>query len=54
MDNGHARIGGGIGGAGASTGIVCGWAVVSAGTGEADAGDTSRMPRVIRLRACGL
>ena len=30
------RVGGRIGGAGASTGVVCGWAVVSAGTGEAD------------------
>ena len=45
MDNGHARVGGGTGGASASTGVVCRWAAVSAGTGEAD---------VIRLGACSL
>ena len=45
MNNGHARVRGGTGGASASTRVVCRLAGVSAGTGEAD---------VIRLGACSL
>jgi hypothetical protein len=42
MDNGHARERvGGVGDAGAKSGVVCGWAGVSACVGEADEGDAS-------------
>jgi hypothetical protein len=37
MDNGHARER--VGDAGASSGVVFGWAGVSASVGEADVGD---------------
>jgi len=42
MDNSGERVRvRGVGGAGASSGAVCGWAGVSASVGEADAGDAS-------------
>jgi hypothetical protein len=42
MDNGHARkrVEGVVRGAGANSGVVCGWTGVS--VGEADAGDVSK------------
>jgi hypothetical protein len=55
MDNGHARerVGGGVGGASASSGVVCGWAGVSASVGEVDVGDASEgeKVRLVRLGA---
>jgi hypothetical protein len=52
MDNGHARerMGGGVGGAGANSGAVCGWTGVSASVGGADAGDASEGEEVRLIR----
>lgn len=42
MGNSHTRErAGGVGGAGSSSGIACGWVGVSASVGEADGGDAS-------------
>jgi hypothetical protein len=52
LDNGHAteRAGGGVGGAGASSGVVCGWASVCASVGEEDVGDASEGEKVRLVR----
>jgi hypothetical protein len=55
LSNGHAkeREGGGVNGAGASSGVVYGWAGISASVDEADAGDASEGEgvRLVRLDA---
>ena len=55
MDNGDARerVGGAVGGAAASSGVVCGRAGVRASVGEADPGDAGEGEevRLVRLRA---
>jgi hypothetical protein len=38
-------MGGGVEGAGGSSGVACRWASVSAGAGEVDAGDASKVRR---------
>jgi hypothetical protein len=48
-------VGGGVGGAGSGSGVVCGWAGVSASVGEADASDAGEGDevRLARLDTAG-